>query len=119
MREASRIIEPSRETPVYGEYEVVVLGGGPAGLAAAIAAGRAGRKTIIVERYGFMGGAGTAAGLSTFCGLHAVVHGEHKQVVHGIADDILERLTRMDGLNAPHLTIRDQILAQAYDISAF
>jgi hypothetical protein len=66
-----------------------------------------------------MGGAGTAAGLSTFCGLHAVVHGEHEQVVHGIADDILERLAKMDGLNAPHLTIRDQILAQAYDISAF
>ena len=36
-----------------------------------------------------------------------------------IADDILARLERMDGLNKPHLTIRDQILAQAYDISAF
>jgi hypothetical protein len=119
MQQPNRIVEPSRETPLYGEYEVVVLGGGPAGLAAAIAAGRSGRKTIIVERYGFMGGAGTAAGLSTFCGLHAVVHGEHEQVVHGIADDILERLAKMDGLNAPHLTIRDQILAQAYDISAF
>jgi hypothetical protein len=119
MQQPNRIVEPSRETPLYGEYEVVVLGGGPAGLAAAIAAGRSGRKTIIVERYGFMGGAGTAAGLSTFCGLHAVVHGEHEQVVHGIADDILARLAKMDGLNAPHLTIRDQILAQAYDISAF
>ena len=119
MQQAKRIVEPSRETPLYGEYEVVVLGGGPAGIAAAIAAGRSGRKTIMIERYGFMGGAGTAAGLSTFCGLHAVVHGEHAQVVHGIADDILERLARMDGLNAPHLTIRDQILAQAYDISAF
>src|SRR5690606_3633441 len=72
-----------------------------------------------IERYGFVGGAGTAAGLSTFCGLHAVVHGRHEQVVHGIAADILERLAAMGGLNAPHLTIRDQIQAQAYDISAF
>lgn len=113
------ITEPSRSTPLFGEYEVVVLGGGPAGMAAAIAAGRAGRSTILIERYGFMGGAGTAAGLSTFCGLHAVVHGEHRQVVHGIADDVLDRLRSMDGLNAPHLTIQDKIAAQAYDISAF
>ncbi len=113
------ILEPSRQTHLFGEYEVVVLGGGPAGIAAAIAAGRTGRSTLLIERYGFLGGAGTAAGLSTFCGLHAVVHGRHEQVVHGIAADILARLAAMDGLNDPHLTIRDQIQAQAYDISAF
>lgn len=113
------LTEPSRETPVYGDFDVVVVGGGPAGIVAAIAAGRTGRSTICIERYGFCGGAGTAAGLSTFCGLHAVIHGQHEQVVHGIADDILARLKRMDGLNAPHLTIQNQILAQAYDISAF
>src|SRR5919109_3952167 len=114
----AEITEPDRKTPVFGDYEVVVVGGGPAGIAAALAAGRAGRSTICIERYGFLGGAGTAAGLSTFCGLHAVVHGKHEQVVHGLADDILDRLRAMDGLNKPHLTIRDQILAQAYDISA-
>lgn len=113
------LLEPSRETAVLGNFDVVILGGGPAGIAAAIAAGRSGRSTILIERYGFMGGAGTAAGLSTFCGLHAVVYGEHEQVVHGIADDILDRLDAMDGLNTPHLTVRDQITAQAYDISAF
>jgi hypothetical protein len=113
------IDEPGRRTPVYGDYEVVVLGGGPAGIAAALAAGRSGRSTLLIERYGFCGGAGTAAGLSTFCGLHAVVYGEHERVVHGIADDILDRLATMGGLNAPHLTVRDQITAQAYDISAF
>jgi hypothetical protein len=115
----AHVQEPSRKTPVYGDYEVVVVGGGPAGIAAAIAAGRAGRSTICIERYGFCGGAGTAAGLSTFCGLHAVVHGEHTQIVHGLADDILARIERMDGLNKPHLTIQNQILAQSYDISAF
>src|SRR5512143_571381 len=116
---AKKITEPSRETPLWGEYEVVVLGGGPAGIAAALAASRAGRSTIIIERYGFFGGAGTAAGLSTFCGLHAVVHGRHEQVVHGIADDVLARLAAMDGLNKPHLTVQNQITALSYDISAF
>ncbi len=113
------LLEERRQTPVIGEYEVVVLGGGPAGIAAAIAAGRAGRSTVLIERYGFLGGAGTAAGLSTFCGLHANVAGEHRQVIHGICDDILARIERMGGLNAPHLSVQDRIMAQAYDISAY
>ena len=58
-------------------------------------------------------------GLSTFCGLHAKVHGEHRQVIHGLADEMLERLVKLDGLNEPHLTINDGILAQAFDISAY
>src|SRR5450631_931993 len=116
---ARTMSEPSRETPVFGAYEVVVLGGGPAGIAAAVAAGQAGRATLLVERYGFLGGAGTAAGLSTFCGLHANVHGEHRQVIHGLADEILGRLEKMDALNAPHLSLANKIAAQAYDISAY
>jgi hypothetical protein len=113
------IVEEARRTPVAGEFEVVVLGGGPAGIAAAIAAGRAGRATALVERYGFLGGAGTAAGLSNFCGLYASVCGEHVQVVHGICDDILARLLRMNGLAAPHRVVGGRIQAQAYDISAY
>ena len=70
------IHEPAREIPVRGEYDVVVLGGGPAGIAAAAAAGALGRRTLLIERYGFLGGMGTAAGVTNFCGLHANVHGE-------------------------------------------
>ncbi|MEA2858088.1 MAG: hypothetical protein QOC72_127, partial [Methylobacteriaceae bacterium] len=76
---------------------MVVLGGGPAGIAAAAVAARAGLATLIVERYGFLGGMGTAAGVTNFCGLHANVHGELKQVVHGIADDLLGRIDRLGG----------------------
>ena len=83
------IHEPAREVPVYGTYEVVVLGGGPAGIAAAAAAAQHGRKTLLIERYGFLGGMGTAAGVTNFCGLHANVFGEIGQVVHGIADELL------------------------------
>jgi hypothetical protein len=115
----STLTEPPRKTRVWGDYEVVVLGGGPAGITAALAAARSGRNTILIEGYGFLGGAGTAAGLSTFCGLHAAVFGEHEQVVHGLCDDILNRLQRMDGLNPPHLSVQDRIQAQAYDISAY
>ena len=55
--------EDARDTPVHGEYEVVVLGGGPAGIAAAAAAARTGRSTVLLERYGFLGCAETVAGL--------------------------------------------------------
>ena len=104
---------------MYGEFDVVVVGGGPAGLMAAAAAARRGRSTILLERYGFLGGAGTAGGLSTFCGLHAKVYGEHRRVIHGLADELLERLAKLDGLAKPHLTINDGITAQAFDISSY
>jgi len=113
------IIEPSRATPVYGEFDVVVVGGGPAGIMAASAAARAGCSTLLIERYGFLGGAGTAGGLSTFCGLHARTYGSDVRVIRGLADELLDRLAKLDGLNEPHLTIADGIAAQAFDISAY
>src|SRR5450755_3448041 len=112
------IDEPARQVPLYGEYEVVILGGGPAGIAAAVAAARAGRRTLLIERYGFLGGMGTAAGVTNFCGLHANVFGEMHRVVRGIASDLLDRIDRLGGLNEPHL-IFGKIKAQAYDTSAF
>src|SRR3979411_1347930 len=104
---------PARQVPIYGEYEVAVLGGGPAGIAAAVAAARAGRRTLLIERYGFLGGMGTAAGVTNFCGLHANVHGEMHRVVQGIASELLARMDRLGGVNAPHL-ILGKILGQAY-----
>ena len=112
------IREQERDLPVRGEYDVVVLGGGPAGIAAAASAAAHGRKTLLVERYGFLGGMGTAAGVTNFCGLHANVHGEIRQVVHGVADDLLDRIDRLGGLNAPHLVF-GKIAAQAYDTAAY
>jgi hypothetical protein len=112
------IQEPARDIPIYGEYEIVVLGGGPAGIAAAVASARADRRTLLIERYGFLGGMGTAAGVTNFCGLHANVYGEMHRVVQGIASDLLARIDRLDGLNQPHL-ILGKIFAQAYDTAAY
>ena len=114
----STVSEPARTTPLFGEYDVVVLGGGPAGIAAAVSAARAGRSTMLVERYGFLGGMGTAAGVTNFCGLHANVHGDIRQVVHGVAADLLTRIDRLGGLNAPH-TVFGKTSAQAYDTAAY
>jgi hypothetical protein len=112
------LTEPSRQTEVYGEYDVVVLGGGPAGMAAAVAAAKEGCSTLLVERYGFLGGMGTAAGVTNFCGLHANVHGEIRRVVHGVASELLDRIDRLGGLNAPH-ALFGKTVAQAYDTAAY
>ena len=112
------IHEPARSTPVFGEFDIAVLGGGPAGIAAAAAAAGLGRRVLLIERYGFLGGMGTAAGVTNFCGLHGNVHGEIRQVVHGVTDDLLGRIDALGGLNTPH-SIFGKTKAQAYDTAAF
>ena len=59
------IIEPSKEVPVLTEVDVLVVGGGPAGLAAAIASAREGVETMLVERCGYFGGNITQAMVGT------------------------------------------------------
>ncbi|MFO8078983.1 MAG: FAD-dependent oxidoreductase [Armatimonadota bacterium] len=80
--------ETARELPVIGEVDVLVCGGGPAGTAAAIAAARAGARTMLLERYGCLGGLATG-GLVIV--LPPLVRGEH-QVIAGIGQETLERL---------------------------
>lgn len=117
------IREPPKETPVVAGCDVLVLGGGPSGIAAAVAAARCGRRTILLERYGFLGGMGTAAMVTNFCGLHATINGSIQQIVHGVADDVLERLALLDGLKPPHAVPDPKggmgSAAQAYDTAAY
>lgn len=60
--------EPSREIPVAAETEILVVGGGPAGFGAALHAARMGRKTMLVEQYGAVGGVATTGIMSHWTG---------------------------------------------------
>ena len=113
------VFEPARQLPVYGEYEVLVLGGGPAGLAAAASAAKHGARTLLVERYGFLGGMGTAGGVTNFAGLYGKRHGVMQQVVHGVVDDLLARIDALGGLNAPQDGMGGRIRVRSYDVSAY
>jgi len=88
-RPAKTVREAARETPVFAETDVLVVGGGPAGTAAAIAAGRLGADTMVVERYNHLGGLSTG-GLVIWVDRMSDWSG--KQVICGIARDFLDRL---------------------------
>jgi len=88
-----KVFQPRRQLPVLTETDVLVVGGGPAGVAAAISARRAGAKTTIVERYGHFGGLWTGGLVLLIIG--HIAKGP-KQVCQGIGEEMMRRLEKMD-----------------------
>lgn len=84
-----KIIEPAREIAIDGEYDVIVSGGGTAGVIAAIAAVRNGASTLLIERGGFIGGH-----IATQLLEHSVgwFDADGNQVVGGLANELVDRL---------------------------
>ena len=88
--------EPAKHVPVIADVDVLVVGGGPAGVCAAVGAARAGARTFLVERHGFLGGMWTAGMVLTLAGFNSWLRPYHR-CVGGVAGEWIRRAAAQDG----------------------
>lgn len=93
---SENITESAREIPVIAEVDVLVIGGGPAGVAAAAGAARAGARTLLLERHGFLGGMWTAGMVLTLAGFNAWLR-PYRRCVAGVGGEWVERAEEQGG----------------------
>ena len=89
----------ARDVPVVHEADVLVIGGGPAGIGAAVGAARGGARTVLVERYGFLGGNATASLVGPF--MTSFSNDGSRQIIGGVFDELIRRMETVGGAIHP------------------
>ena len=95
------ITEIARQTPILRTSDVLVVGGGSAGLAAAVSAARLGADVLLVEKNGYLGGTLAMVTLGSICGLYTVTEDDVVPVVKGFASELIDRMDRIGGVKGP------------------
>ena len=98
LKAAKTITEAQREVQVIREADVIVVGGGPGGIAAAVSSARGGAKTILIERYGHLGGMATG-GLVNIIPNLSDIYGEH--LIGGFCQEVIDRLAARGAADFP------------------
>lgn len=92
------VTESQREIPVFTETDILVIGGGPAGTTAAIAASRTGADTWLIERYNHLGGLWTGGIVLPLYSTHGVDKNKRQvQVMYGLGNEIWQELKKVGG----------------------
>jgi hypothetical protein len=97
-RPSRNLYKEAIETPIVARYNVVVAGGGPSGVIAAVAAARSGADTLLIERYPFLGGNGTAGLMTCYNGFRNQRPPDALQTVKGIPAEYIAELVRLGGI---------------------
>lgn len=97
------------KVPVFGDFDIVVLGGGPSGISAATCAAELGNNVLLIERLGFCGGAAVSGMSGTICGLYMTVDNPHaagvrpEQIIFGFTERFRAALYDNGGLTDPQI----------------
>jgi len=115
QRDRKFLRENSRKVPIIRDVDILVVGGGMAGVSAAVAAGRMGLKTLLVEYFGCLGGNATTGMVNNFCGYTTM--GPNKvQIVKGVGGKIHQRLLNRNGVKSTkNFTFNPEILKVVLD----
>lgn len=103
--EKDTVLEPGRRVPVVAETDVLVIGGGPAGVGAAVAARREGARTLLAERYAYLGGMASGGMVLV---IDDMMDGP-RQTVLGIGQEYVERLERIGAAVYPPVEDRYRV----------
>lgn len=107
------VIEAPNGLKVIGEYDVVICGGGPAGVSAAVSAARCGAKTSIIERYGYTGGLATGSLVILIVGL---TDGQNR-IIKGFCEETIKRLEAINSTRnvGPHVLFDPESMKYLFD----